>query len=147
MKKTKTFTHIPERFKRDHIYAYGHALHALSLQSMCREKMLLLKDAFNVGTSLPDEFVHAGILKKEKKDGKLFLTANHSTPPTKDECWACYKNQTQRVNNSKSKPEYGPELFDEEPLAKPELSVESLAQQVFKLTEIMNKFLTQTPTK
>lgn len=142
MKKKKTFTHIPERIKPDHIYAYGHALWVLGLHELDSSKITLLKEAFTVGTNLHDEFVKADILKKEKKDGKLFFITNHSTPPTKEQCWACYKKQTERVNNSKSKARYEPELFVEEPLAKPELSVESLAQQVFKLTEIMNKFLT-----
>jgi hypothetical protein len=152
MKTPKTLTYIPERIKPDHIYAYGHALWALSLQQMDREKMLQLRETFNVGVNLVDQFVEAGILKRDKKSGKTIFVANHSTPPSKEECWNCYKSQTQKVNECKAKSEPSPELFTQEPaIQEPaivqELTVESLAQQVLKLTEIMNKLVNQTPTQ
>jgi polyhydroxyalkanoate synthesis regulator phasin len=147
MKTPKTLTYIPERIKPEHIYAYGHALWALSLQQMDLGKMLQLRETFNVGRNLPDQFVEAGILKKDKKGGKIIFVANHSIPPSKEECWNCYKNQTQKVNECKAKSEPSPELFTQEPAIVQELTVESLAQQVLKLTEIMNKLVTQTPTQ
>ena len=147
MKPSRTLKRIPDRFKQAHIYAYGHALWALSLQQLDREKMLELRKTFNVGINLPDQFVRAGILKKEVKNGKPIFIANYGTPPTKEECWNCYKNQTEYVNETKAKPEPSLELFTEEPASVQELTDESLAQQVLKLTEIINKLVNQTSTK
>ena len=147
MKTPKTLTYIPERIKPDHIYAYGHALWALSLQQMDREKMLQLRETFNVGINFPDQFVEAGILKRDKKGGKTIFIANYSTPPSKEECWNCYKSQTQKVNECKAKNEPSPELFTQEPASVQELTIESLAQQVLKLTEIMTKLVNQTSTQ
>ena len=144
MKPSRTLIRIPDRIKHDHVHAYGHALWALSLQQLDREKMLELRKTFNVGINLPDQFVRAGILKKEVKSGKAFFIANYATPPTKEQCWNCYKNQTEYVNESKAKPEASPELFTQEPPISQGLTVESLAHQVLKLTEIINKFVTQT---
>ena len=147
MKTKKSYTSIPERIKPDHVYAYGHALWALSLNKAPLEKVLKLKDVFTVGNNLHDRFVDAGIIKKEKIDKKVIFNANYPEKPTIEQCMECYRAQTKRINQSRLKPENNFELFAEEPARSQELTVESLAQQVLKLTEIINKLVNQTPTQ
>jgi polyhydroxyalkanoate synthesis regulator phasin len=141
MKTKKSYTSIPERIKPDHVYAYGHALWALSLNKASLEKVLKLKEVFNVGRNLHDRFVDAGIIKKEKVDKNVIFNANYSKQPTMEQCMECYKAQTKKINESRIKDEIKPELFAEEPARSQELTIETLAEQVLKLTEIMNKLV------
>jgi hypothetical protein len=147
MKTKKSYTSIPERIKPDHVYAYGHALWALSLNKVPHKNVVLLKELFTVGNNLHDRFVDSGIIKKEKIDGQTIYNANYPEMPTKEECMDCYRSQTKKINESKLKPSPRPELFTQEPASVQELTIESLAQQVLKLTEIINKLVNQTPTQ
>jgi hypothetical protein len=140
MKKTKTYTYIPEKIRQDRVFAYGHALWSLSLIPINSDKIQELKNVFNVGTSLSDEFVNANILKKEKRSNKLFFIANQDTPPTKEQCLDCYKKQTLRVNNSKLKANIKTKHL-KEPKTNDQFAFESLAETVNKLHEIVNKLV------
>ena len=92
------------------------------------------------GNNLHDYFVAAGVIEKLAY-GKYKAVSQVS--PSLEICVNCYDAQTKRANQSKAKSKPSPELFP----SVQELTVESLAKQVSKLTEIMNKLVNQTPTQ
>jgi hypothetical protein len=131
-----------ENRRNQKAFLFGNALWFICKDPTPAKQISALCQAFKVSATLHDYFVAAGVIEKVSY-GKY--KAVSQVAPTLEICVNCYDAQkhSRKVNESKVNPKSSPEIF----ASVQELTVESLAQQVFKLTEIMNKILTQTPTK
>jgi hypothetical protein len=137
-------TSLNENRRNQKAYLYGTVLWFICKDPTPTKRIKALAYSMNAGNNLHDYFVAAGVIEKVAY-GKY--KAVSQVGPSLEICVNCYDAQTKRANQSKVKSKSSPELFTEEPASVQELTVESLAQQVFKLTEIMNKLVNQTPTK
>jgi len=133
-----------ENRRNQKAFVFGTALWFICKEPTPAKRISALCQAFKVSATLHDYFVAAGVIEKVAY-GKY--KAVNQISPSFETCVNCYDAQTKKVNESKAKSKPSPELFTEEPASVQELTIESLAQQVFKLTEIMNKLVNQTPTQ
>ena len=132
-----------ENRRNQKAFVFGTALWFICKDPTPAKQISALCQAFKVSATLHDYFVAAGIIEKVAY-GKYKAVSQFS--PSFETCVNCYDAQTKKVNESKTKSKSTPELFTQEPAIVQELTVESLAQQVLKLTEIMTKLVNQTPT-
>lgn len=135
-------TSLTENRRNQKAFVFGTALWFICKEPATRKKIKALAYSLTAGNNLHDYFVAAGVIQKVGY-GKYKSVSQIS--PSFETCVNCYDAQTKKVNESKAKSKPSPELFTKEPASVQELTVESLAQQVFKLTEIMNKLVNQTP--
>ena len=129
-----------ENRRNQKAFVFGTALWFICKEPIPAKQIISLAQAFKISNSLHDHFVEAGVIEKV---GYGKYRSVSKTSPSFETCVKCYDSQTKRVNQSKAKSKPSPELF----ASVQELTVESLAQQVSKLTQIMNKLVNQTPTQ
>lgn len=127
-----------ENQRNQKAFVFGTALWFICKEPATRKKIKALAYSLTAGNSLHDYFVAAGVIEKVGY-GKYKSVSKIS--PSFETCVNCYDAQTKRVNESKAKSKPSLELFTQEPSSAQESTVESLAQQVLKLTEILTKFV------
>jgi len=127
-----------ENRRNQKAFVFGTALWFICKEPIPAKQIISLAQAFKISNSLHDHFVEAGVIEKV---GYGKYRSVSKTSPSFETCVKCYDSQTKRVNQSKAKFKPSPELFTQEPASVQELTVESLAHQVLKLTEILTKFV------
>jgi len=137
-------TSLTENRRNQKAYLYGTVLWFICKDPTPTKRIKALAYSMKAGNNLHDYFVAAGVI--EKLDYGIYRAVSQVSPSL-EICVNCYDAQTKRANQLKGKSKLTPELFTQEPASVQELTVESLAQQVLKLTEIMNKLVNQTPTQ
>jgi hypothetical protein len=137
-------THTTESRRNQKAFVFGTALWFICKEPTPAKQILSLCQAFKISNCLHDHFVDAGVLEKVGY-GKYRSVSKSS--PSFETCVNCYDAQTKRVNKSKAKSASNHELFTQDAENVQELTIESLAQQVLTLTEIMTKLVNQTPTQ
>jgi hypothetical protein len=134
-------TLIPDNSRNQKAFVYGTALWFICKEVTQAKQLVALSQAFRMCNSIHYSFVDGGVI--EKVGYGMFKSVNQ-TSPSFETCVKCYDAQTQKMNKSKTKSQPNQELFIQEPPSNQELTLESLAQQVLTLTEIMTKLVTQT---